>query len=186
MSDEDDLEEEEREEVEEIVNTGNVELRRRYGSDATDRFFEADSHNSNLSLLFMRHVHRCLILLVRSRHRMEEDLKCRKVPQTTPRIPNGLSSRRFDFYPHTFDWLDEFNEKSKIELDSLIPSRFNEFDEDEDDDNLSTFRDALMYWRYPMETLPSTVVRSAAQSEMYVTKMSSTFTKNKPIRCRPP
>ena len=87
-----------------------------------------------------------------------------------------LTSVRF-LSSHTFDWLDEFNEKSKIELDSLIPSRFNEFDEDEDDDNLSTFRDALMYWRYPMETLPSTVVRSAAQSEMYVTKMSSTFTK---------
>ena len=87
-----------------------------------------------------------------------------------------LTSVRF-LSSHPFVFLDEFNEKSKFELDSLIPFKHDDFDEDDGDDHLSTFRNALMYWRYPMETLPSTVVRSAAQSEMYVTKMSSMFTE---------
>jgi hypothetical protein len=88
-----------------------------------------------------------------------------------------LTSLRF-LSSHTFDWYDEFNEKSRIELDSIVPSRYDD-DDDDDDDSILTFQSALMYWRYPIESLPSTVVRSAAQSEMYVTKMSSMFTEKR-------
>eukprot|EP00938_MAST-03A_sp_MAST-3A-sp1_P003076 g3076.t1 len=178
MSDEDDLEEEEREEVEEIVNTETLNFGDHTAPTQPIDFFEAGL--SQLESFSVVHETRPPMFDFIGKKSSSNGGGSQMSNGSADHAENPewslLTSVRF-LSSHTFDWLDEFNEKSKIELDSLIPSRFNEFDEDEDDDNLSTFRDALMYWRYPMETLPSTVVRSAAQSEMYVTKMSSTFTK---------
>ncbi len=86
-----------------------------------------------------------------------------------------LTSIRF-LSSHTFDWYNEFNERNRIELDSISSNKYYHdynSDEEEDEDEVLSFHQSLMYFRYPFESLPSTVVRSAGQSETYVTRASA-------------